>query len=220
MLDVKRLYDSRFTTFERIRKNELWKILCRDFLQQFVKAKDTVLDVGAGNCEFINNIKGGRKIALDINRDLSKNAAKGVEIIKAPVKRLKNLFKDNSLNVIFMSNLLEHLDTKEEVFRLLNESFTVLKKGGRLLIMQPDINLVGGEYWDYFDHKVPITYLSLLEVARAIGFKIQAARYPFLPYTTKTKYLPLSPILLKIYLKLRPLQHIFGKQFFLCLVKV
>lgn len=219
MLDVKRLYDSRFTTFERIRKNELWKILCAEFLQQYIKIGDTVLDVGAGNCEFINNIKAGRKIALDVNRDLKKNTAKGVEIVQAPVKRLKNLFKDNSLDVIFMSNLLEHLDSKEEVFRLLNESISVLKKNGRLLIMQPDVNLVGGEYWDYFDHKVPLTFLSLLEVTRAIGFNLKDSRYPFLPYTTKTKFLPLSPILLKIYLKIRPLQIIFGKQFFLCLTK-
>ena len=219
MLDVKRLYNSRFTTFERVKKNELWKILCHDFLQKFVNTEDTVLDIGAGNCEFINNIVCNRRIALDLNRDLFKNADKGIETILAPVKNLKKLFNTNSLDVIFMSNFLEHLDTKEEVYRLLLESFQILKKKGRLLIMQPDINLVGGEYWDFFDHKVPITFLSLVEATKTIGFKLKYSRYPFLPYTTKTKFLPLNSLLFKIYLKIRLLQYFFGKQFFLCLEK-
>ena len=219
MLDLKRLYDTRFTSFERIRKNRLWKILCQDFLQHYVYESDVVLDIGAGHCEFINNIRGGRKIALDVNRDLAKIAAGDVEIKLAPVKNLKKLFPADSLNVIFMSNFLEHLDSKEDVFRLLHEAYQILKKGGRILIMQPDINLIGGEYWDFFDHKVPLTFLSVSEALHSLGFHIKDHRYPFLPYTTKAKYLPLWPPLLTIYLKLRPLQKIFGKQFFLCAEK-
>ena len=216
MIDVKKLYDTRFTTYERIRKNELWQILCRDFLQKYVFKNDTVVDVGAGNCEFINNIRAQKKYAVDINRDVKKKAARGVKVKIAPVKSLKNIFPKNSVNVIFMSNLLEHLDSKEDIFRLLNESFSVLKSGGRLLIMQPDISLVGSSYWDFFDHKVAITFASLSEVLMSLGFTIIATRYPFLPYSTKVKYLPLWPPLLKIYLKLRPLHYLFGKQFFIC----
>ena len=111
------------------------------------------------------------------------------------------------------------LNNKEDVFRLLFESYSVLRTGGRLLIMQPDIALAGDSYWDFFDHKVPITYASLTEVLLALKFKISFARYPFLPYSTKTRYLPLWPPLLKIYLKVRLLQLIFGKQFFICALK-
>lgn len=219
MIDVKSLYNSRFTSFERIRKKELWKILCQDFLQRFVQRYDVVVDVGAGHCEFINNIKCFRKIAVDINKDINKFANKDVKVIIHTVKELKKILKSNSVNIIFMSNLLEHLDNKEDVFRLLNESFQVLKKGGRLLIMQPDIGLVGNRYWDYFDHKVPITAASLTEVLKAIGFEISDLHYPFLPYSTKIKYFPLWPVLLKIYLRCKPLHHIFGKQFFVCAKK-
>lgn len=215
MIDVKKLYDKRFTTFERIRKKELWRILCRNFLQKYVNSADSVVDVGAGNCEFINNIKARVKYALDINKDLKKKAGKDVVVKIFPVKSLRNVFKPSSLNVIFMSNLLEHLDNKEEVFRLLNESFSILKKDGRLLIMQPDIALVGHQYWDFFDHKVPITFASLSESLMAIGFKIEDYRYPFLPYSTKVKFLPLWPWLLEIYLRIPFIHFIFGKQFFI-----
>lgn len=219
MIDLKKLYDSRFTTFERVRKERLWRILCHDFLQQFVAPNDLVVDVGAGQCEFINNISCGRKVALDINLDTKKFAHKDVRVITASVKRLKNKFKDNSVDTIFMSNLLEHLDNKEEVFRLLNEAYQVLKKGGKLLIMQPDISLVGHAYWDFFDHKVPITCASLLEVLKADNFAIKYLLYPFLPYSTKVGFLPLNPIFLKMYLKIRPLHYLFGKQFFVCAEK-
>ena len=219
MIDVKKLYDTRFTSFERVRKNELWQILCRDFLQRYVYQKDIVVDVGAGNCEFINNIKAQKKYAVDINYDVRKKAAKNVIVKIAPVKFLRNIFPKNTDDVVFMSNLLEHLDSKEDIIRILNESFSVLKKKGRLLIMQPDISLVGHEYWDFFDHKIAITFASLVEVLHAIGFSISDNRYPFLPYSTKVKFLPLWPPLLKIYLKIRPLHYLFGKQFFICAQK-
>ncbi|EKE22081.1 MAG: hypothetical protein ACD_7C00058G0001 [uncultured bacterium] len=219
MLDIKKLYDKRFTTIERIRKRQLWKILCRNFLQKFIGRTDTIIDLGAGQCEFINNISGGKKIAVDVSRDIKKYADKDVQAVIAPIKKLKNIFPENSVDIIFMSNLLEHLDNKEDVFRLLHEAYGILKKGGRLLIMQPDIALVGHSYWDFFDHKVPITLASLTEAVMANQFKITYTRYPFLPYSTKVRFLPLHPLLLTIYLKVRFLQIIFGKQFFICAKK-
>ena len=219
MIDVQKLYNTRFTSFERVKKNELWRILCRDFLQKYIMPNDSVIDLGAGNCEFINNIKARKKFAVDINSDVKFKADKDVEVRIAPIKYIKNIFPSKSIDAVFMSNLLEHLDNKEEVFRLLNETFIVLKKGGRILIMQPDISLVGGQYWDFFDHKVPLTFASLTEVLLSIGYKIADFRYPFLPYSTKVRFLPLYPWLLRIYLRLRPLHYLFGKQFFICAQK-
>lgn len=219
MIDIKKLYDARFTNYERVRKNELWRILTKDFLQNYININDKVVDIGAGQCEFINNIHCKTKIAIDVNIDVKKFANKNVKVLIAPVKHVKNIFKNESIDVIFLSNLLEHLDSKEEVFRLLNECFSVLKKGGRLLIMQPDIYLVGQAYWDFFDHKVPITFASLNEVLMANKYIIEDAVYPFLPYSTKVKLLPLWPPLLWFYLKCRPLHYLFGKQFFICAVK-
>lgn len=217
---IKKIYESRFNSLERIRKNELWSILCKDFLQKFVRKSDTVVDLGAGQCEFINNIKCAKKIAIEVNTDVQNFAASDVTIITGSVKKLKRNFKENSIDVVFMSNLLEHLDNKEDVFRLISEAYAILKKGGRLLIMQPDIKRVGNAYWDFFDHKVPITSESLREVLKVNNFKIEKIYDPFLPYTTKTRFLPLWPSLLKFYLRVRILHYIFGKQFFVCAQKI
>lgn len=219
MIDIKKLYNTRFTALERVKKQKLWKILCQDFLQQFIKKSDTVVDVGAGQCEFINNISCRKKIVIDINPTTKAFADPDVQVVISSIKHIKKSLCEGSVDVIFMSNLLEHLDSKEEVFRLLYESYLVLRKGGRLLIMQPDIGLVGHAYWDFFDHKVPLTCASLTEVLLANQFRITFLRSPFLPYSTKLKYLPLWPFLFKIYLHVRPLHFFFGKQFFVCAQK-
>lgn len=219
MIDIKKLYDNRFTSLERVRKVRLWKILCENFLQKYIDDSDTVVDVGAGHCEFINNINCRSKIAVDLNNGVKSFAGRDVKVIISSVKHLRKVFPNNSINVIFMSNLLEHLDSKEDVFRLLREAYEILKPGGKLLIMQPDIKLVGNEYWDFFDHKVAITFASLTEALLANKYKISSSKYPFLPYSTKVRFMPTSPLLLKLYLRLRPLHFIFGKQFFICAVK-
>lgn len=215
MLDLQKLYDIRFNSLERIRKDTLWRIMCECFLQQFIKRDDAVLDLGAGQCEFINNIICRKKYALDPNPENKKCANTKVTFILGSGKQIKNRFPAKSLDVIFMSNLLEHLDSKEEIFRLINEAYSVLKIGGRLLIMQPDINLVGHSYWDFFDHKLPITYASCVEVLKANKFRLSFSRYPFMPYSTKVRFLPAWPLLLRIYIKFRPLHYLFGKQFFI-----
>jgi len=213
------LYRQRFNSFERIRKLKLWQVLCQEYLQKFVRHKDTVLDLGAGSCEFINSIKCREKIAIDGNRQLLKVAKKDVKVIVGDITRVKRLLGKKQVDAVFMSNVLEHLNNKAEVFKLLVDIYQVLSRRGRILILQPDIYLAGDSYWDFFDHKVALTTKSLVEALEAVGFKITYLHSPFLPYTTKIKYLPMHPLLLRIYLRLPLLHRLMGKQFFVCAKK-
>jgi hypothetical protein len=71
---------------------------------------------------------------------------------------------------------------------------------------------VPGAYWDFWDHFIPITELSLSEVLKMKGFSIQSSIPRFLPYSMSNGRTP--PLLLvKLYLKLPPLWPLFGKQF-------
>jgi 2-polyprenyl-3-methyl-5-hydroxy-6-metoxy-1,4-benzoquinol methylase len=214
------LYRQRFNSFERIRKLKLWQVLCQDYLQRFIKRSNTVLDLGAGSCEFINSIRCHKKIAIDANQELLRRAKKEVRVIVGNITRIKTLLGKVKVDVVFMSNVLEHLDSKEQVFKLLVDIHQILNRDGRVLILQPDIYLAGDSYWDFFDHKVPLTSKSLVEALEAVGFKITHLHSPFLPYTTKTKYLPMYPWLLRLYLKLKPLHRFLGKQFFVAAKKL
>jgi hypothetical protein len=57
------IYADRFDKDEEKRR-VMWKILVKDYFQKFVGEKDTVLDLAAGYCEFINNIKCKKKIEI------------------------------------------------------------------------------------------------------------------------------------------------------------
>jgi hypothetical protein len=54
--NFKKMYRQRFKD-KRDVKVFVWKILCRDFFQKFIEEDDCLLEIGAGYCEFINNIK-------------------------------------------------------------------------------------------------------------------------------------------------------------------
>jgi SAM-dependent methyltransferase len=214
--NVRTLYRNRFNEKDLARKGRLWKILCEGFFQLHVLGP-VVLDVGAGACEFINNIQAKRRIAVDMNPDTEASAAEGVEVVRSGVDQMSFL-SDGSVDTVFMSNLLEHLEGKSQVMTVLGEALRVLRPGGKLLVLQPNIRFVGMSYWDFFDHRVPLTDKSLAEAVRMAGFKVRNLIPGFLPYTTKSRF-PQWGILVRAYLRLPFLWRFFGKQAFLAAEK-
>ena len=204
-----RLYRLRFEKEIKIR-NEIWKVLCQDFFQKYIKTTDTICDLGAGFCEFINNIKAQNKIAIDVNPESRKYAASDVQVVACKSVNLAQKIKDK-LDVVFASNFFEHLPTKEELVITVDEIRKVLKKRGRLIILMPNIRYVGSAYWDFLDHQLPLSDKSMIELLELKGFRIIEKKSKFLPYSTKGN-LPKIPILVRFYLKLTPLHLIFGKQ--------
>lgn len=194
------------------KRDVMWKILCKDFFQQFINKKDTVLDLGAGYCEFINNIECRQKIAVDLNKKTKSKAGKGVKVYLALSTKLPKRLT-GTVDVVFASNFFEHLDSKNELIDTLKEVHRVLKPGGKLMVLQPNIRLVGNQYWDYVDHTLPLTEKSLYEAFLLTGFKQDYRRIRFLPYTANSR-IPAAPLLIRLYLKLPFAQFIMGKQTF------
>jgi SAM-dependent methyltransferase len=99
----------------------------------------------------------------------------------------------------------------DELLRVLGSIRTVLKPAGRLLVLQPNIRLVGADFWDFFDHTLPLTEKGLAEALSIAGFRVRETRARFLPYTTKS-VLPQWEWLVRTYLAMKPLQWMAGKQ--------
>ncbi len=207
-MDVQSIYARRFTPDLQFRR-EMWKVLCRDFFQKYISPNFHVLEIGAGYCEFINNIQAKQKTALDINPDVKNHVAEGVEIALNSTTKMIDVL-DDSVNLVFASNLFEHL-TREEIVETFREVFRVLAPGGRFLVLQPNIRFCAKDYWMFFDHVTPIDDRAFVEALEINGFQVTEVIERFLPYTTKSR-LPKSVALIRIYLRIRFAWRFFGQQ--------
>ena len=119
---------------------------------------------------------------------------------------------EGSIDVVFTSNFLEHLRTKIDLTACLSEAHRTLRPGGMFIAMGPNIRLVDGAYWDFFDHYLPLSERSIGEALQLSGFDVELSRAAFLPYTmSEGRQFPLW--MLRAYLRLPFTWRYFGKQF-------
>ena len=205
------LYRNRFSDRELDDKAALWKVLCEDVFQQYVPADGTVVDLGAGSCEFVNAITARRRIAVDLNPDTKEFADDGVEVVTSRSDDL-GLLDDGCVDVVFTSNFFEHLPTKDDLMATLRECRRVTAPGGRIVVLRPNIRYLAGRYWDYLDHHLPLTHLSLAEALGLAGYEVEEVVPRFLPYTVKDARVPVRPFLVRSYLRLPLAWRFLGRQ--------
>ena len=208
--ELQRMYEVRFSGRVKYR-DRVWGVLIRDYFQKFVRKEDTVLDLGAGYGEFINNVKCAKKFAMDLNPDTSSLVNAGIEVLLQDCSQTWQL-PDNSLDVVFTSNFFEHLPDRPALARTLSEVRRCLKPGGLIIALGPNIKYALGSYWDFIDHHIPLTELSLAEALTQQGFGIEKCVGRFLPFTMASG--PLYPVFFVAwYLRFPFMWRIFGKQF-------
>ncbi|HVO56087.1 MAG TPA: class I SAM-dependent methyltransferase [Dongiaceae bacterium] len=207
--DLQTLYRTRFAANSDYRQ-QVWAVLVT-FFARWIPKDAVVLDLGCGWCEFINAVACSKKLAMDLNPDAKRNAARDVQVLEQDCSERWAL-GDDTLQVVFTSNFLEHLPNKSAVERTLLEAYRSLQPGGRLIAMGPNIKCVPGAYWDFFDHYVPLTELSLAEILEKSGFQVEVRRERFLPYTmSHGRNYPLW--MLRLYLAMPWLWRFAGAQF-------
>lgn len=210
--ELSKIYHRRFIRTAAYR-NKVWQVLTREFFNRWVAPGATVLDLGCGYGEFINNIPAGRKLAMDLNPDAPQHLAAGVEFLHQDCAAPWPL-PENSLDVVFTSNFFEHLSDKECLSRTLRYAWRSLKPGGHLIAMGPNIKYLHGEYWDFYDHHVYLTETSLGEAMEIEGFQIDVITPRFLPFTMVEA--PEYPMfLVRLYIALPWLWWWRGRQFLL-----
>jgi SAM-dependent methyltransferase len=212
---LEELYVERFPESDPVHakwRRDLWQVLVDDFFSQWIPLDARVLDFGSGKGEFINAVRARQRIAVDVRKGAQTHLNEGVEFRLTQGADLCDT-PDGSVDVVFCSNLLEHLPTRSAMLALLFEFRRVLSPDGRLLILGPNLLYTGPAYWDFLDHTLPITHRSLAEALAGSGFATERMIPRFLPYTTVgAKRTPIAFV--RLYLRVPLVWRLMGAQFF------
>jgi 2-polyprenyl-3-methyl-5-hydroxy-6-metoxy-1,4-benzoquinol methylase len=209
VLNLDEVYARRFTDGIEHQKDAIWQPIAR-YLQRFIAPEAAVLDIGCDRGHFIRNIRAREKWATDI-RDMRQFLPENIHFRCIDGLQLGTVLPRAHFDAIFMSNYLEHLPSSDAVVEQLWVARELVKPGGRVIILQPNIRLIGSRYWDFIDHKVALTRTSLLEATALAGLSTERVITRFLPYTTKSR-LPRHPALVSCYLAFQPAWWLLGKQ--------
>ena len=207
------LYRQRFPAEVRTRRDAVWEVLCDFWLSRYVPADARVLEVGAGYCEFINNIRAAVRIAVDVNPETRLHAAPDVTVHEVGAEELTRVVPAGSCDVAFMSNFLEHCRTRDQVLDVLRQVRLALRPGGKVLILGPNFSACVRDYFDYYDHYLPLTDRAVVEAVRLAGLEPVEVRPRTLPFSFRSR-LPSWPWLVRLYLRLPLAWGLFGAQFF------
>ena len=180
---------------------------------------DAVLDIAAGHCDFINLIQAKHKDAIDWNPSCKTFAGNDVNVIIQDLSKIS--VKRNNYDLILASNIFEHLEDST-LIHVINNIYHGLKKGGKLICIQPNFKYSYKNYFDDYTHTRIFTDKSLSTILRLNGFTIVEIKPKFLPYSLRgiphwvTKVL-LMPI---IWVYLRSPLKLFAGQMYIEAVKI
>jgi len=189
-------YESRFKFDPK--RQVVWKEIVA-YLDEYIPTDATVVDLGAGYCDFINAVKAKRRVAIDISDESVNYCHPDVEFHRSSVLDLSAL-ADASVNVVHASNLLEHFDD-DDLGVLIAEVYRILAPNGRLILLQPNYRLAYKYYFDDYTHKKVWTHVSLRDFLTANRFTAVADHARFLPFSMKSSgAMPVIPIVIRAYI--------------------
>jgi len=199
-LQVSTLAGYHHTRFEYDPRREiLWRSLFDFYFNRWIRADDCVLELGAGYCHFINNVRGRRRIALDMWPEMPTFLNPDVESHVGSATDLSFL-QNGCVDFVFASNLFEHI-TQNEFSDVLHQLKIKLSSRGLLCLLQPNYRYAYREYFDDYTHITVYSHLTMCDFLRSRGYEIVECKPRFMPLTVKSRF-KISPSLIWLYLKL------------------
>lgn len=188
-------YRGRYPFFRE--RQGIWREIAR-YVWRDTGPVGTLVELGAGFCDFVNQFPARRKIAFDLNPDMVEFAAPDVDLRIRPAEAVAELGEE-SVDLIFASNFLEHL-TRPELDRLLPILHRTLRPAGRLILLQPNYRRCASQYFVDETHQTVFTDRTLAEFLARFGFRTVRRVPGLLPFSMKSR-LPKWPILTRLFLR-------------------
>jgi SAM-dependent methyltransferase len=146
---------------------DIWdlKILRKRFplMVETIRDGEKVLDIGASN----------RNLEARLKRRLPKLVYKSMDIDREQFHDFYSLEEvKESFDVVFLFEVIEHLDLEEGV-RMLRRIYDLLRPGGRLILTTPNV-FNPARYWRDATHRVAYCYDELGGLLLTHHFRIRA----------------------------------------------
>jgi SAM-dependent methyltransferase len=214
-LDLERIYQYRFDGIAPATKAAVWRRIASWVLRDAIRLRDgqpvrTVLDPACGDGEFLNACS-GRGMAWS-GGDLRSRSEQLTHEVQFHQGEFQKAVFEHGHDLIWISNLLEHLPSAEAVQDFLASCKGALSPGGVITIMGPNIKYCAADYWDFADHLLALSHLTVLEHLVSVGLQVLVVQDRFLPYSFRSR-LPTHPRLVQLYLKNSWAWPLLGKQF-------
>jgi ubiquinone/menaquinone biosynthesis C-methylase UbiE len=172
--EIRHTYDTARST--------VWREICR-YLKRFIPENSVILDLGAGYGDFLRHISAEKKYGMELNSLLVQGWEDDVQALVQPALDPFPL-SNGTINAVLASNFFEHF-VIEDCHRILREVRRVLEPGGILIVIQPNMRLQPGRYFDDYTHRTPFTEISFSDFLKSLGWRILKREGRFLPLTMK-----------------------------------
>jgi len=184
-------------------RRAVWSAIAR-FVARDAPDVATLVELGAGYCDFLNQFPAKRRIGFDLNPEMQRYADADVELRIESAIALSGI-APASVDLCFASNFLEHLDA-EELDALLPRVRRALAPGGRLILLQPNHRLCAAHYFDDPTHRTIFDDANIAPCLARYGFRVVRLVPGLLPFSMRSR-LPKWGWLTRLYLALpvRPL---------------
>jgi len=186
----------------------VWRELVR-FISKNCGQVDTVLEIGPGYCDFINQFPAKIKICFEQNESMAEYAAADVDFRCEDAVTLNGV-PDDSIDLVFASNFLEHLN-KDQLQTIMPRIGQILKQTGRLILIQPNYRLCQERYFNDETHQTIFSDDNIIAFLAQYNFTVTRLIPGFLPFSMKER-LPKWPLLVRLYLA-SPFKPVAGQMF-------
>lgn len=177
-------------------RRRVWRSIAR-YVARDLPPVGTLVELGAGYCDFVNQFPADKKIAFDLNPCMRDHAAPDVDLRIEDATGLPGL-AGGSVDLLFASNFLEHL-TGEEIDTLLERCAEVLAPAGRIALIQPNHRLCAEHYFDDPTHRTLFDDENIGAWLGRHGLSVSKLVPGLLPFSMNGR-LPKSGVLTSLYL--------------------
>jgi len=164
------------------------------------KMGEKILELGVGNGDFLAGFQNLGLLCFGIDREISMGLDKNLKIKKVDITKKKLPFPNETFDVVYHKSFLEHFYTLD-ADRIMSESYRVLKKGGKIIILVPDWVSQMENFFEDYTQVHPYDRLAIEDLLKIFNYKnVTSERFHQLPSVWKYPSLKYFSRLLGIFM--------------------